>query len=64
MLGILFDIFLFKIARMAAPSDQKSTRNDVFIPFDDRCSTRTQNTPIDEGRSDYYPHDFDDFNEY
>jgi len=66
MLGIIFDIFLLKIARMAAPRDSANrTGNDVFIPFDDRGITQQQAPPpVNEGRSDYYPHDFDDFNEY
>lgn len=72
-MGLVFNILLLMVVKMI-PTPQPTRPatcgrkrrprrgNDVFIPFEDRC--RGKNQPEPEPKTDYYPHDFDDFGEF
>ncbi len=64
MIGIIFDLlFLKAVSSLPKGNTPPSGRNDVFIPFEDKCNHNHKQTSSTSNRqqSEYYPHDIDDF---
>ena len=68
-MGIFVDLLLFlfftKIGgRVNGSRDDNERRgSDIFIPFEDQCSSDRQNVSHQD-KTDYYPEDFSDFGEF
>lgn len=66
MFTILFDVLFLGFIKSISPKDNTVSNrgNDVFIPFEDRVEGGQSKSYPPEEKTDYYPHDFDDFGDF